>query len=49
MRYFAATLLVDELVTLERRGGLALLRGRVATLSDADRCVLREALAEHPT
>jgi len=47
MRYVAATLLVDELVTLERDGGRAVLRRRVARLSNADRRVLREALAEH--
>ena len=46
MRYFASTLLVDELLTVRRDGGEALLRQRVAALSDGERRVLREALLE---
>jgi hypothetical protein len=45
MQYFAATLLVDELVALRRDGGAQLLRSRVAELGDSERRVLREALA----
>jgi hypothetical protein len=41
MQYFAATLLVDELMLLERDGGAALLRERVATLNEGERRVLR--------
>jgi hypothetical protein len=44
MQYLAATLLVDELLTVQRDGGEALLRQRVAALSDGERRVLREAL-----
>jgi hypothetical protein len=44
MQYFAATLLADELVAVQRDGGKALLRDRVAALSDSQRRVLREAL-----
>jgi hypothetical protein len=46
MQYLAATLLVDELVSLKRDGGEALLRGRIAALSESERRVLREALLE---
>jgi hypothetical protein len=46
MQYFAATLLVDELVAVQRDGGEAVLRDRVAGLSDRDRRVLRDALLE---
>jgi hypothetical protein len=46
MRYFAATLLVEELVSLKRDGGEAFLRGRIAALSESDRRVLRQAVLE---
>ena len=46
MQYLAATLLVDELLTVQRDGGQALLRQRVVALSDGERRVLREALLE---
>jgi hypothetical protein len=46
MQYFAATLLVDELMTLQRDGGEQLLRRRVAELGGSERRVLRKALAE---
>jgi hypothetical protein len=46
MQYFATTLLVDELVALQRDGGEQLLRSRVARLGDSERQVFREALAE---
>jgi hypothetical protein len=46
MEYFAATFLVDELMTVQRDGGEQLLRRRVAELRDSERRVLREALAE---
>jgi hypothetical protein len=41
---FAATFCLDDLVALQRRGAEALLRERVAKLSDAEKRVLREAL-----
>jgi hypothetical protein len=45
--HLAATLLVDELLTVQRDGGEALLPGRVtAALSERERRVLREALPE---
>jgi hypothetical protein len=46
LQYFAATLLADELLTVHRDGGERLLRERVATLSEAERRILREALLE---
>jgi hypothetical protein len=46
MQYFASTLLMDELSAVQREGGLALLRERVAALSESQRRVLREALLE---
>jgi hypothetical protein len=46
MQYFAATLLVDELMVIKREGGGALLRQRVGALSDGERRVLREALLD---
>jgi hypothetical protein len=46
MQYVAATLLVDELLTVQRDGGEAVVRQRVAALSDAARRVLRAALLE---
>jgi hypothetical protein len=46
MQYLAATLLVDELLTVQRDGGQALLRQRVGALSDGERRALREALLE---
>jgi hypothetical protein len=45
MQYFAAALLVDELATVQRDGGEAFLRERVAELGDEQRRLLREALA----
>jgi hypothetical protein len=42
----AATLLVDELVAVQRDGGQALLRDRVAELGETERRALREALAD---
>jgi hypothetical protein len=42
---FAATY-VDELAALQRDGGEALVRERVAALSEGERRILREALAE---
>jgi hypothetical protein len=44
MQSFAATLLVDELRTVQRDRGQELPRQRVAVLSDGERRVLREAL-----
>jgi hypothetical protein len=44
MQSFAATLLVDELRTVQRDHGQELPRQRVAVLSDGERRVLREAL-----
>jgi hypothetical protein len=46
MQYFAATLLVDELMAVQRDGGEALLRDRVAELDDQQRRVLCRALAD---
>jgi hypothetical protein len=46
MQYFASTLLMDELLIVQREGGLALLRQRVAAMSQDERRVLREALLE---
>jgi hypothetical protein len=46
MQYFAATLLMDELLTVRRDGGAALLRDRVAALSEGERRILCEALLE---
>jgi hypothetical protein len=45
MQQLAATLLMDELTTVQREGGEALLRERVAGLGDEQRRLLREALA----
>jgi len=45
MQQLAATLFIDELVTVQRDGGETLLRERVAGLGDEKRRVLREALA----
>jgi hypothetical protein len=42
---FAATF-VDELAALDRHGGDALVRRKVAALSEGERRVLREALDE---
>jgi hypothetical protein len=44
MQALATTILVDELTTLERDGGEALLRGRIANLSENQRSALAEAL-----
>jgi hypothetical protein len=44
LQALAATFLIDELVAVQDRGGEALLRERVATLSEGERRVLREAL-----
>jgi hypothetical protein len=44
LQRFAATLCLDDLVALQRRGAEALLRERVAALSDSERRVLQEAL-----
>ena len=46
MQYFATTLLVDELLTVHRDGGKALLRQRVAALRDGERRILGEALLD---
>jgi hypothetical protein len=48
MQAFAATFCVDELAAVQRRGGEALLREKLAALSAGERRVLREALAELP-
>jgi hypothetical protein len=40
---FAATY-VDELAAVQRNGGAALVRDKLASLSDGERRVLREAL-----
>src|SRR5580765_8215783 len=45
MQQFAATLFLDDLVVVQRDGGGALLRERVAELGDEQRRLLREALA----
>jgi hypothetical protein len=44
LQQLAATLLVDELTTVQHDGGEALLPERVAELGDEQRRVLREAL-----
>ena len=44
MQQLAATLLMDQLTTVQREGGEALLRVRVAGLGDEQRRLLREAL-----
>jgi hypothetical protein len=44
LQRFAATYLLDDLVGLQRRGAEALLRERLAALSDGERHALREAL-----
>ena len=44
MQQFAATLFLDDLVAVQRDGGEALLRERVAALGDEQRRLLREAL-----
>jgi hypothetical protein len=44
LQRFAATFLLGDLVALEQRGADALLRERVAALSDGQRSVLRAAL-----
>jgi hypothetical protein len=44
---FAATY-VDEIAAIQRTGGAALVRARVAALSEGERHVLREALAAAP-
>jgi hypothetical protein len=48
LQRFAATFCLDELQAVHRSGGEALLRGRVAALSDSERRVLREALDAVP-
>jgi hypothetical protein len=45
---FAATFCLDELEAVHRDGGEALLRERVARLSEGERRVLRSALAQAP-
>jgi hypothetical protein len=47
LQRFAATFCLDDLVALQRRGAEALLRERVAALSDGERRVLQEALDMH--
>jgi hypothetical protein len=42
---FAATY-VDEIAAVQRKGGAALVREKIAGLSEGERRVLREALAE---
>jgi len=44
MQYLFASLFVDEVAALQRAGGDALVRERVAALSEGERRVLREAL-----
>jgi hypothetical protein len=46
LQQLAATFCLKELVAVQRRGAEVLLRGRVAALSEGERRVLREALAE---
>jgi hypothetical protein len=46
LQQFAATFCLDDLLAVQRRGGEALLRERVAALSEGERRVLRDALAE---
>jgi hypothetical protein len=46
LQYFVSTIWLDDLAAVQRRGGEAVLRERVAALSDDERRVLREALAE---
>src|SRR5262249_32435092 len=45
---FAATY-VDEIAAVQRSGGAALVRQKLAALSEGERRVLREALAEAPS
>jgi hypothetical protein len=44
LQQLAASFCLDDLVAVQRRGGDALLRDRVAALSDGERRLLREAL-----
>jgi len=44
LQALAGTFVLDELAATEQRGGEALLRERVASLSEGERRVLREAL-----
>jgi hypothetical protein len=45
MQYLFAAMFVDEAAALQRAGGEALLREKLAALSEAERRLLREALA----
>jgi hypothetical protein len=46
LQQLAASFCVDELAAVQQRGSEALLRGRIAKLSGAERRVLREVLVE---
>jgi hypothetical protein len=45
MQYLFAALFVDEVAAMQRVGGEALVREKLAALSEGERRVLREALA----
>jgi hypothetical protein len=46
MQALFAAIYVDEIAAIEDRGGKALVREKLAELSDAQRSILRKALAE---
>jgi hypothetical protein len=46
MQYVFASLYGDELVAVQRSGGKAAVREKLAALSECERRILREALAE---
>jgi hypothetical protein len=46
MQHLFASLYADEIAAVQRRGGKAAVRRSVASLSEAERRILREALAE---
>jgi hypothetical protein len=46
MQHLFAALYVDEIAAVERNGGEVLVRDKLAGLSDEQRRVLREALAQ---
>jgi hypothetical protein len=46
MQALFASIYVDEIAALQRDSGAALVREKLAALSEAERCVLREGLAE---
>jgi hypothetical protein len=48
LQRFAATYCLGELIVLQRRGADALLRDRVAAMSDGERSMLRAALDSVP-